>query len=407
MAMNQHMRLRTGLPFAVLGCLLGCEAPADLALDELVGTEMEVLAASAAATAAHRVQITGAAISYDWAKVPYNPINVDGDAKYVFATQALAGRIAVLDRFTGAEVSTLPAPADGFVLPTGLRVSGPGQLSVLDSGGLPLDFAHARVNPRVYTYEYQTTNGAFSATLVRDVRFQGSFFGFAENLEVIGPDRLVIPDQVIGSLWIIEPDGSIVPGIVPTSDAPEDALVELAGCQFPEGFFFDIEGIPFIVGGRLAPGAAHLAFRGGYLYFPNACRGHINRVPTSVFDDGRAPHERAASIETISSRPVGEEILAGMTFNEYDPSDGHLYFTMPTGLKVMRLDLATDTREVVGDDPTLFNFPVTVQFLPPVLGVTPLLIGSDQEHRILGVNELITEDLQDPPFTIAKAFVLP
>jgi len=407
MARNPKMSFRAAIPFVVFGCFLGCSAPDEPARGDRVGTEMDALTGNVGGAGGHRIQITSAAASYDWAKVAHNPINVDGDTKYVFVTQALSGRIAVLDRFTGAELATLPAPADGFVLPTGLRVSGPGQITVLDSGGLPLDFAHARANPRVYTYAYHTTNNAFSATLVRDVRFQGSFFGFAENLEVIGPNRFVIPDQVIGSFWTIEPDGSIVPGIVPTSDAPEDALAELAGCQFPQGFFFDIEGIPFIVGGRLAPGAAHLAYRDGYLYFPNACRGHINRVPISVFDDDRAPHERASSIETISSRPVGEEILAGMTFNEYDLSDEHLYFTMPTGLKVMRLDLATGQREVVGDDPTLFNFPVTVQFLPRVLGVTPLLIGSDQEHRILGVNELISQDLQNPPFTIAKAFVHP
>jgi hypothetical protein len=390
---------------STVGCAVGCASPAEAPPDEVTGTETNPLTLEAHG---HRVQITPTALSYDWAKRPNNPINVDGDQHYVFVTEALAGRIAVLDRFTSQEIATLPAPADGFVLPTGLRVAGPGKLVVLDSGGLPLDFANARANPRVYSYEYGTTDGVFHATLVRDVRFTGSFFGFAENIEVIGPNRFVVPDQVIGAFWVVEPDGSIAPGIVPTSDAPADALLELAGCQFPQGFYFDIEGIPFIVGGRLAPGAAHLAIRNGYLYFPNACRGHINRVSIAVFDDNRQPHERAASIEVIQSRPVGEEILAGMTFNEHDPSDHHLYFTAPTSLRVMRLNLKNGKREVVGDDPELFNFPVTVQFLPPVLGdISPLLIGSDQEHRILGINELITEDLQQPPFIIAKAYVRP
>ena len=76
---------------------------------------------------------------------------------------------------------------------------------------------------------------------------------------------------------------------------------------------------------------------------------------------------------------------------------------------MLRVDLATGAREVVADDPTLFDFPVSAQFLPPVSGgngLSMLVVASDQEYRLTALNALISQDILHPPFIVAKIYVL-
>ncbi len=76
-------------------------------------------------------------------------------------------------------------------------------------------------------------------------------------------------------------------------------------------------------------------------------------------------------------------------------------------LRVIRIDLAAKTRQVVGDDETLFNFPSSLGFLPPIAGVAPLMVVSNQQHRTPLLNDAITTDMTQPPFIVTKAVVLP
>jgi len=74
-------------------------------------------------------------------------------------------------------------------------------------------------------------------------------------------------------------------------------------------------------------------------------------------------------------------------------------------LRLIRIQSQTGVREVVASDPVLFNFPVKVQFLPPVFGLKPLVVASDQGHRLAAINVALTTDMTQPPWIVAKVFV--
>jgi hypothetical protein len=61
---------------------------------------------------------------------------------------------------------------------------------------------------------------------------------------------------------------------------------------------------------------------------------------------------------------------------------------------------------VVVADPVLFNFPSKLQFLPPLAGLTPLVVASDQEHRLPLINAALDEDLTEPPWLVTKVHLL-
>ena len=116
---------------------------------------------------------------------------IAGDERYVFVTEPGMGvstagpRVVALDRFTGREVASLPAPAGGFGLPFTLRVPKSGHLVVLDAGGFPPPGP-----PKVYDYRYGSDRRGFKAELVRTVKFDGLPLAFAEDVEVL-PERRV------------------------------------------------------------------------------------------------------------------------------------------------------------------------------------------------------------------------
>jgi hypothetical protein len=149
-----------------------------------------------------------------------------------------------------------------------------------------------------------------------------------------------------------------------------------------------------------------MADRDGQLYFGNTCTGGIWRIPLASLTDARAPWDRAADIVRVSERDPDEvlEPLKGLAFRDGDPA---LYAVDVVGLGVVRVDVETGEREDVIVDDELFNFPVSAAFLPSVLGISPLVVVSDQEHRFAALNVAIEADQFELPFLITKVYVRP
>ena len=103
---------------------------------------------------------------------------------------------------------------------------------ILDSGGFPSPTAPAI--PRVYVYSYNAGRHGFSATLQRSVIVDVPII-FSEELEVISPGRYVISDSGFGAIWIIEPDGTVTPGITPRSLNPQTRFPVWDPASFLQG----------------------------------------------------------------------------------------------------------------------------------------------------------------------------
>ena len=391
----------TGLR-ALLGCALSvglltacADVPED-AVDE-VGASSEAL----------RLRVERRSIAYDWASRDAMPHGVAGDERFVFLTEPLTGRVVALSRYTGRELGELPAPPGGFVLPFALRSTGVGGLAVLDPGGLP-DPTAPPPTATIHEYEYRWDRRArrFEATWVRTLPLTGAITLFVEDFEVLPDGSYVVSESILGALWIVEPDGTVRPGVVPAGFAPSDAIPGLGPCAFPAGV--TVDGIPFEPHGMFAPGVGFLASDDTFLYFGNTCAGGIRRIPVASLSDARPPHERGDDIELVSPPPAGAavDVLKGLVVDRYrDPNT--LYAVDALRLEVLRVDLTTGARErVAGPDAVLFDFPVAMELLPPVFGISPLVVVSDQEHRWTGINAALTEDRFRLPFVVAKVIPL-
>jgi hypothetical protein len=324
-----------------------------------------------------------------------------GDSRLVFVTQPLSASVAVLDRFTGQQLGLLPPPPGGWLLPFSLRVPRDGHVVVLDSGGLPSPTAPSV--PRVYDYRvfYNPHTLRLHSTLERIVRFDGLPLVFAEDVEVTPSGHYVVSESIVGALWVIQPDGSIAPGLFPSDGQP---IATLGPCAFTPT---TVGGLPFTTAGNFAPGVVGLAERAGQLYFSTTCHGGVYRVPmASLLDAKRSPAARAADIKPVSPRAAGTtaESLHGLAFRRGDDA---LYAADSLQLRIVRIDTRDGSREVVASDPALFNFPAKLQFLPPVHGLAPLLVASDQEHRLMSINAALQADQVQPPWLVTKVFVWP
>ena len=69
---------------------------------------------------------------------------------------------------------------------------------------------------------------AISASLVRTISFVSVLVGFPEDFVHLDDGRYLLPNAVLGSIWVVEPDGTVVPGIVPNSFDPQDFIPALA-----------------------------------------------------------------------------------------------------------------------------------------------------------------------------------
>lgn len=327
-----------------------------------------------------------------------------GDSRLVFVTQPLTASVAVLDRFTGQQLGQLPPPPGGWLLPFSLRVPRDGHVVVLDSGGFPSPTSPAV--PRIYDYSvfYNPHTLQLHATLTRIVRFDGLPVVFAEDVEVSASGHYVVSESIIGALWVIKPDGSIAPGLFPSDGQP---IATLAPCAFTPT---TVGGLPFTTAGNFAPGVVGLAERAGQLFFSTTCHGGVYRVPmASLLDATRSPAARAQDIRPVSPRAPGtaSETLHGLAFNRAHPGDDALYAADSLRLRIVRIDTRDGSRQVVASDPVLFNFPSKLQFLPPVNGVAPLLVASDQEHRLKLINAALQDDQLQPPWLLTKVYAWP
>jgi hypothetical protein len=329
---------------------------------------------------------------------------IAGDERIVFVTEPGIGvgttpRVVALDRFTGRELATLPAPEGGFKLPFTLRVPKSGHLVVLDAGSFP-----PPATPTVYDYRYRRDWRGVKAELVRTVKFDGLPLAFAEDVEVLPNGEYVVSESVIGALWLIGRDGQVRPGLFP--DAPDRPLANLSGCLFePVPPTFRIGGLKFAAPGDFAPGVGSLAVRGDELYMSSTCAGGVKKLKIkTLLDTTRSNEARAAEIQTVADRAYPIESLKGITFNEFDRSDPWIYAGDPFRLQLIRVHSRTGKREVLSRNERLFDFTVSTDFLPPVLpGLpSPLVTASDQEYRWSGLNTALSEDMFRPPFLVGE-----
>jgi len=241
----------------------------------------------------------------------------------------------------------------------------------------------------------------FTAALARSVSFAGFPLVFAEDVEATSSGLYVVAESVIGALWVIQADGSIIPGVFPSGGGPIPAL---GPCTLPPA---RIGGIPYVIAGNFAPGVLSLTSHNGQLFFSSPCTGGLSRIPiASLTDPSRTPEQRAQDIIAVSPEPADMvETFEGITANPFDLDDPWIYACDSFHLRLIRIHSQSGVREVVADDPLLFNFPAKVQFLPPVFGLSPMVVASDQEHRLAAINAALTADITQRPWIVTKILV--
>lgn len=331
------------------------------------------------------------------------PAGVAGDNEVLLVGSPLEGRVLAVSRLGNRQLGELPPPPGGFILPFNMHQIGPRRLAVLDAGGLPSPVPFMPANPRIYEYSYQLTRGGgFTATLERTISFDSQLIGFAEDIAAIGAGRYLLSDAVLGAIWLVESDGTVRPGIVPSSMSADDEIPELRMC--PTMPLITVGGTPFLFSGSTLPGVSPLAVRDGQVYFYSPCAEGLYALPLASFFDARAPHERAADIELISPKPANIEVeqLLGLAFNPAEPNEPYLYAADSLQLRVVRINVKTGKRQVIADDADLLNFPSSTAFLPPVLGKSALVVVSNQQHLTPLTNDAASEDGFDLPFTAAQ-----
>ena len=259
-------------------------------------------------------------ISRDFLDITFLPAGVAADQRVVFVGDPLEGRVIAFSRLTGKQIGELPQPPGGFVVPFIMHSLGEGRVGVLDAGGLPQPKPLVPAHPLLseYTYTFDPVAG-FSATLARFVDSTGTLVGFPEDFVKLPDGRILLSDAVLGSIWVIQPDGTYTPGIVPKTFDPGDAIPQMAICPtMPE---VTVNGVPFLFSGSTIPGIEAIAVRGGWVYFHSSCARGLFKFPLAILSDGRAPYQRAADLQLIASTPADIQVeeLLDMQFNPYDP----------------------------------------------------------------------------------------
>jgi len=347
-------------------------------------------------------------LSFNYADINNVIAGVAGGNLVVFVGEPLNGSVVVLSRVTGQQIGQLPPPPNGFVLPFIMHSLGTNRVAVLDAGGLPQPQPFVPANPNIYEYAYSfSPEHGFSASLVRTVNFASVLVGFPEDFVRLDDGRYLLSDAVLGSIWVVNPDGKVVPGIVPKSFNPQDFIPTLALCTtMPE---ITVNGYPFLFTGSTLPGVSPLAVRDSTVYYYSPCARGLYAFPLAILSDDRQPYQRAADIQllapTPSSLPVEE--LLDFSFNSFNPSDRYLYAADPLKLRVIRIDLSNGTRQVIAAGPRLFDFPSSLGFLPTVGPVSELVIVSNQQERTPLTNDAVSETTFKLPFVAAKVLIVP
>jgi hypothetical protein len=348
---------------------------------------------------------------------PPIPGGIAADSDTIFIGSPLDGRVLVLSRETGAQIAELPQPPGNFILPLILHSIGPSRVAVLDTGGFPAP-GEIDAQPTIYEYTYSQHDGVFSAQLARTVSFAGHRIGYAEEFAYLGGGKYLVPDSVYGAIWRVNANGSVERGLGPKTYDAADAIPELAYCPtMPQ---ITVGGFPFLFTGSTVPGVAGIAVRDGTVFFYSSCSASLYRIPLSSLSDNRTPWKRTDDIKLIASKPVGVEIeeILDMQFNPYDSSDKYLYAADALQLQFIRIDPNNGKRQILGDDPHLFNFPSSLAFLPPSApgcghghghghdDGPELLVFSNQQHRDPLLNSALNgEDYTQPPYVVTQVKV--
>jgi hypothetical protein len=346
-------------------------------------------------------------LAFDFANVTEPIAGVAGTDEVVFVGEPLNGSVLVLSRLTGKPIASLTPPPEGFAIPFIMHIVGNNTLAILGAGGLPQPAPFTPANPFIYEYTFSYNfHTGFSATLTRDASFSTALIGFSEDFVRLSDGRYLISDSVLGSIWILETDGTVSPGIIPENfDDPTTFIPQLAFCPtMPE---VTVNGYPFLFTGSTLPGVSPLAVRGGSVYYYSPCARGIYTFPLNILSDSRQPWERASSISLVAATPASVEVeeLLDFTFNPYDPGDSHLYAADPLALAVIRIDITTGAREVLASGSKLFDFPSSIGFLPPIFGVQQLLVASNQQERSPLTNDAVTETTFNLPFVVSQIFL--
>lgn len=347
-------------------------------------------------------------LSFDYANLNVPIAGVAGGNAVVFVGEPLNGQVVVLSRATGQQIAQLPPPPSGFVLPFIMHSLGDGRLAVLDAGGLPRPQPFVPANPVIYEYTYSFSPlQGFSASLVRTISFASVLVGFPEDFVRLEDGQYLLSDAVLGSIWVAQPDGTITPGIVPQSFAPQDLIPTLAFCPtMPE---VTVNGIPFLFTGSTIPGVSPMAVRNGIVYYYSPCARGIYSFPLSILSDNRQPYQRAADIKLVAATPADVQVeeLLDFSFNPFNPFDPYLYAADPLQLQVIRIDLSNGARQVIANDPKLFDFPSSLGFLPTIGPISELVVVSNQQERSPLTNDAVAQTTFSLPFIVAQILVLP
>jgi hypothetical protein len=383
----------------VAGLGFGCGAAPDTS--EPIGTTQEEA----------KIELTPQALSFKYLELsPPLPGGVAAGEKVVFIGDPLAGRVVEYSRQSGRQLGELPQPPNPFVLPFMMKHIAPNKVAIMDAGGFPTPLPLVPANPTIYEYTYTTHGNTVNATLTRSIPFSSALIGFAEDIVLLKDGRYLLADAVLGGIWIANTDGTITPGIVPKTIAAADAIPQLYFC--PTMPLVHVGGVPFLFTGSTIPGISTITERDGMVYFASACAGAVYKVPLASLTDSRQPWQRAADIQLLSPKPQDAQVeeLLSMTFDPSNPHEHYMYAADAMRLRLIRINTITGARQIVGDDPELFNFPSSLSFMPPVTReeIFPqLVVVSNQQQLTPILNDAVTEDMFQFPFLATRVVLKP
>jgi len=258
----------------LVSALMGCSA-ADTSTENVGESSSQLL-----------VQRTRLGVSSELMPVdgPF-PAGIAASEDLIFTGSPFEGRVVVHDRQTKLTVGDLPAPPGGFILPFILKSVKGDKVAVLDAGGFPSPKPFVPASPTIYEYRFRYRHGQFTAQLTRSIPFAGALIGFSEDAIQLDDGRYLLDDAVLGSIWIANTDGTIVPGIVPKTFEPADVIPQMFFCDTMP--LVTVGGLPFLFTASTVPGITSMSVINDMLYFSGSCSGAVYSVPLKVLSDHR------------------------------------------------------------------------------------------------------------------------
>src|SRR5580704_14113744 len=170
----------------------------------------EVTEKTATTQAALDVVASPRSISFEFSDVSFLPAGIAAGSQVFFIGDPLDGRVFAYSRFTSKQIGELPQPPGGFVVPFIMHELGEGRVGILAAGGLPQLKPFVPAQPVIYEYTYTSDPiSGFSASLARLVSFADELIGFPEDFVRLADGRELLTDSVLGSIWVVETDGTV------------------------------------------------------------------------------------------------------------------------------------------------------------------------------------------------------